>query len=306
MIHQYKNNGYNIVLDVNSGSVHVVDDMVYDIIGLYENNTLEQITDALKDRYSVQDIKEAYEEIGELKEAGQLFTEDIYEPYIDNFKDRPTVVKALCLHIAHDCNLACKYCFAEEGEYHGRRALMSYEVGKKALDFLVANSGSRKNLEVDFFGGEPTMNFEVVKQLVEYGRSIEEANNLNILAKNISIVSQTTFNLKKFQEIVEIFEKKGYDIKCLNTICNATEVRQTEARQIASQVDAMIVIGGKNSSNTQKLFEICKEECSNTYYIQTAEDMDFTAIRGMQRIGITAGASTPNNIIEEVQTRCQI
>ena len=163
MIHQYKNNGYNIVLDVNSGSVHVVDDMVYDIIGLYENNTLEQITDALRDRYSVQDIKEAYEEIGELKEAGQLFTEDIYEPYIDNFKDRPTVVKALCLHIAHDCNLACKYCFAEEGEYHGRRALMSYEVGKKALDFLVANSGSRKNLEVDFFGGEPTMNFEVVK-----------------------------------------------------------------------------------------------------------------------------------------------
>ena len=136
--------------------------------------------------------------------------------------------------------------------------------------------------------------------------SIEEANNLNILAKNISIVSQTTFNLKKFKEIVEIFEKKGYDIKCLNTICNATEVRHTEARQIASQVDAMIVIGGKNSSNTQKLFEICKEECSNTYYIQTAEDLDYTAIRGMQRIGITAGASTPKNIIEEVQTRCQI
>ena len=110
----------------------------------------------------------------------------------------------------------------------------------------------------------------------------------------------------EFKEIVEIFEKKGYDIKCLNTICNATEVRQTEARQIASQVDAMIVIGGKNSSNTQKLFEICKEECSNTYYIQTAEDLDYTAIRGMQRIGITAGASTPKNIIEEVQTRCQI
>lgn len=135
---------------------------------------------------------------------------------------------------------------------------------------------------------------------------VEEAKNINILSQKISIVSQTTFNLKKFQEIVEIFDKKGYDIKCLNTICNATEVRQTEARQIASQVDAMIVIGGKNSSNTQKLFEICKEECSNTYYIQTAEDMDFTTIRGMQRIGITAGASTPKNIIEEVQTRCQI
>ena len=179
MIHQYKNNGYNIVLDVNSGSVHVVDDMVYDIIGLYENNTLEQITDALRDRYSVQDIKEAYEEIGELKEAGQLFTEDIYEPYIDNFKDRPTVVKALCLHIAHDCNLACRYCFAEEGEYHGRRALMSYEVGKAALDFLIANSGNRRNLEVDFFGGEPTLNFQVVKDLVAYGREQEKIHNKN-------------------------------------------------------------------------------------------------------------------------------
>ena len=172
MIHQYKNNGYNIVLDVNSGSVHVVDDMVYDIIALYENNSEDKIIEELKDKYPVEDIKEACSEIAELKEAGQLFTEDIYEPYIDSFKDRPTVVKALCLHIAHDCNLACKYCFAEEGEYHGRRALMSFEVGKKALDFLVANSGSRRNLEVDFFGGEPTMNFEVVKQLVEYGLSL--------------------------------------------------------------------------------------------------------------------------------------
>ena len=128
-------------------------------------------------RYKEEDIKEAYEEITELKEAGSLFTEDIYENYIDSFKNRQPVVKALCLHIAHDCNLACQYCFAEEGEYHGRRALMSFEVGKKALDFLVANSGSRRNLEVDFFGGEPLMNWEVVKQLVEYGRSIEEANN---------------------------------------------------------------------------------------------------------------------------------
>ena len=177
MIHQYKNNGYNIVLDVNSGSVHVVDDIVYDIIALYENSSVDEIADKLKDKYKEEDIREACQEIEELKEEGQLFTEDIYEPYIDSFKDRPTVVKALCLHIAHDCNLACKYCFAEEGEYHGRRAMMSFEVGKKALDFLVANSGSRRNLEVDFFGGEPTMNFEVVKQLVEYGRSLEEANN---------------------------------------------------------------------------------------------------------------------------------
>ena len=177
MVHQYKNNGYNIVLDVNSGAVHVVDDVVYDTLELYEDNTLEEIIEKLEEKYPDYSVREAYSEITELKEAGQLFTEDIYENYIDSFKDRPTVVKALCLHIAHDCNLACKYCFAEEGEYHGRRALMSFEVGKKALDFLVANSGSRRNLEVDFFGGEPTMNFEVVKQLVEYGRSIEEANN---------------------------------------------------------------------------------------------------------------------------------
>ena len=119
------------------------------------------------------------------------------------------------------------------------------------------------------------------------------------------IVSQTTFNHNKFKYLVEIIRKKGYDITVVNTICNATHVRQVEAQKISSKVDGMIVIGGKNSSNTQKLFEICKEECSNTYYIQTAEDLDYTAIRGMQRIGITAGASTPKNIIEEVRTECQ-
>lgn len=183
MIHQYKNNGYNIVLDVNSGSVHVVDDVVYDVIacmvsGQMEHDTKEAATQKLlacdiKD-CDEEKLQEIIDEIYELKEAQQLFTDDIYEKSIDAFKNRETVVKALCLHIAHDCNLACKYCFAEEGEYHGRRALMSFEVGKKALDFLVANSGSRVNLEVDFFGGEPLMNWQVVKDLVAYGRSLEE------------------------------------------------------------------------------------------------------------------------------------
>ena len=179
MVHLYKNNGFNIAMDVNSGAIHVVDDIVYDMIPLCEKGkTVDEIAELLKDSYTIEDVKEAYSEIEELKNEGLLFTEDIYEPYIEDVtKKRQTVVKALCLHIAHDCNLACKYCFAEEGEYHGRRALMSFEVGKKALDFLVANSGSRRNLEVDFFGGEPLMNFDVVKQLVEYGRSIEEANN---------------------------------------------------------------------------------------------------------------------------------
>ena len=178
MIHRYKNNGYNIVLDVNSGSVHVVDEIVYDMVGLLdEGESEEEILTALKDRYQEEDIKTALEECAVLKKEQMLFTEDVYEKAIDSFKDRPTVVKALCLHIAHDCNLACRYCFAEEGEYHGRRAMMSYEVGKQALDFLIANSGNRKNLEVDFFGGEPLMNWKVVKDLVAYGRSQEKIHN---------------------------------------------------------------------------------------------------------------------------------
>ena len=175
MIHQYKSNGYNIVMDVESGAVHVVDDVTYDVIALFEDTETSKIVEQLSDKYDKADIEEAISEVNQLKEDGQLFTQDIYQPFIEEFKDkRQTVVKALCLHIAHDCNLACKYCFAEEGEYHGRRAMMSFEVGKKALDFLVANSGSRVNLEVDFFGGEPLMNWDVVKQLVEYGRSLEE------------------------------------------------------------------------------------------------------------------------------------
>lgn len=179
MIHQYKNNGYNIVLDVNSGAIHVVDDTTYDVIALYEEKDLPEIQAELKDKYPEELISECYEEVKELAEDGQLFTKDEYEDYIMDFKKRQTVVKALCLHIAHDCNLACRYCFAEEGEYHGRRELMSYEVGKAALDFLIANSGNRRNLEVDFFGGEPLMNFQVVKDLVAYGREQEKIHNKN-------------------------------------------------------------------------------------------------------------------------------
>ena len=189
MIHQYRNNGYNIVLDVNSGAVHVVDELCYDVIAhlaageepdeaaLDRPETLEGLLAALKDRYKEEEIREALEDVKELTREGRLFTRDVFEPMIDQVKQRKTVVKALCLHIAHDCNLACKYCFAEEGEYHGRRALMSYEVGKKALDFLIASSGNRRNLEVDFFGGEPPMNWQVVKDLVAYGREQEKIHN---------------------------------------------------------------------------------------------------------------------------------
>lgn len=190
MIHQYQNNGYNIVLDVNSGAVHVVDQEAYDVIKVLnrmnEDHTVETLkapetAEALKkelgEKYSETDLIDILEAVTELTEQGRLFTRDIYESFIDVVKQRKTVVKALCLHIAHDCNLACKYCFAEEGEYHGRRALMSYEVGKKALDFLIANSGTRRNLEVDFFGGEPLMNWQVVKDLVAYGREQEKLHD---------------------------------------------------------------------------------------------------------------------------------
>ncbi len=177
MVHQYKNNGYDIVLDVNSGAIHVVVDVTYDVIALYEGHTREEIVNSLRERYPETEVEEALDEVQMLVDNEELFTKDTYENYIMDFKKRPTVVKALCLHIAHDCNLACQYCFAEEGEYHGRRALMSFEVGKKALDFLIANSGNRRNLEVDFFGGEPLMNWQVVKDLVAYGREQEKLHD---------------------------------------------------------------------------------------------------------------------------------
>ena len=188
MIHQYVNNGYHIVLDVESGSVHVVDETAYRVIPIVEEalrqhiETREEILAYVSEKMQApagqgpeaEELAETVEEILALKDAGTLYSEDVYEKYIDGFQNRPTVVKALCLHIAHDCNLSCRYCFAAEGEYHGERAVMSLEVGKKALDFLVKNSGSRVNLEVDFFGGEPLMNWDVVKELVAYGRSLEE------------------------------------------------------------------------------------------------------------------------------------
>lgn len=180
MIHQYKLNGFNIVLDTYSGAVHCVDDLSYDIIEQYQEKSKEEIKQEMLEKYKEikeSDIEETFEEIENLIKTGKLFSKDIYEGKNLDLKKRDSVVKALCLHIAHTCNLNCEYCFAGQGKYHGEDALMSFEVGKQALDFLVKNSGTRKNLEVDFFGGEPLVNFEVVKQLVKYARSIEKENN---------------------------------------------------------------------------------------------------------------------------------
>ncbi|MDD6043717.1 MAG: thioether cross-link-forming SCIFF peptide maturase [Eubacteriaceae bacterium] len=185
MIHQYKLNGFNIVIDVYSGSVHVVDDVAYDIIQLFCEEEKETIIEKMLDKYGEQqdvtreELLEVFDDIEELKQQKKLFTEDIYEPRAFDLKNRHTEVKALCLHVAHTCNLNCSYCFASQGNFNGERGLMSFETGKRALDFLIENSGDRRNLEVDFFGGEPLMNWQVVKDLVRYAHSIEKEHNKN-------------------------------------------------------------------------------------------------------------------------------
>ncbi len=184
MIHQYKVNGYNIVIDAHSGAIHAVDDLVYDIIALYENNDADTITDKMLMKYArdsgltERDIAEAISEVEELIKAGKLFAPDCFEGLRDR-KNRSTEIKALCLHVSHACNLSCDYCFAGEGRYHGETALMTPEVGKKAIDFLIEHSGKRRNLEVDFFGGEPLLNWVVVRQIVDYAREIEKSKGKN-------------------------------------------------------------------------------------------------------------------------------
>ena len=183
MIHQYKLGGYNIVLDVCSGSVHAVDEIAYDIISMFEDHSRETVLTEVARKHvdvSGEDLIDCYEQVEGLKKAGKLFVPDTYEPMAGKLKRKTAgVVKALCLHIAHTCNLNCSYCFASQGKYNGERAVMSFEVGKRALDFLIENSGTRRNLEVDFFGGEPLMNFQVVKDLVAYARSVEKQHNKN-------------------------------------------------------------------------------------------------------------------------------
>ena len=185
MVHQYKLNGYNIVLDTCSGSVHLVDDVAYDVIALYQEKSREEIVQELLAKYAgrpdvtAADLDQCLEDVASLKAAGKLWSPDIYEEMAFDFKNRNHVIKALCLHVAHTCNLNCSYCFAAQGRYQGERALMSLEVGKRAMEFLIENSGTRRNLEVDFFGGEPLMNWQMVKDLVAYCRQREKETGKN-------------------------------------------------------------------------------------------------------------------------------
>lgn len=184
MIHQYKFDNLNIVLDVASGSIHAVDEIAYDIIGLFESKDRAAVVNEVFDKYkgvvSKSEVEECYDQVLELKNDGTLFAKDVYVDVADTLKNKSKgIVKALCLHVAHTCNLNCSYCFASQGKYHGDRAIMSLEVGKRALDFLIENSGTRRNLEVDFFGGEPLMNFQIIKDLVAYAREIEKKHGKN-------------------------------------------------------------------------------------------------------------------------------
>ena len=227
MIHQYKLNGYNIVLDVFSGSVHITDDAAYDAIRyIDEGKTKEEAAALLMEEYSGRGITEAdiadiFSDIAELRETGKLFTEDIYRDSRYDMKQRNTVIKALCLLVAHTCNLNCEYCFASQGKFKGSSGLMNFETGKRALDFLVENSGFRKNLEVDFFGGEPLMNFEVCKQLVAYARSIEKEKNKNFR------FTLTTNGVGITDEVIEWANKE----------CFTTKLPMIHVDDLASYVD---------------------------------------------------------------------
>lgn len=287
MIHQYKMGGYNIVLDPNSGSVHSVDEVAYDIIGMYESHTPEEITKEIVDRYgekegvTPEDVAEVLKDIENLKKEGKLFSEDTYQNLAIDFKNRPTVIKAMCLHIAHDCNLACKYCFAGEGEYCGDRSLMSFEVGKQAFDFLIANSGTRKNLEVDFFGGEPLMNFEVVKQLVAYAREQEKIHNKNFR------FTLTTNGVLLDEEVMDFANKEMY-----NVVLSLDGRKETNDRMRVSR-------NGKGSYDliVPKFKEMVKRRGDKEYYIRgtyTHYNTDFTKdILHMADLGFTKLAMEP-------------
>ena len=269
MIHQYQLNCYNIVLDVYSGSVHVVDPLAYDVIALYETTDREEIVRRMLEKYGEQpdvteeEVWETIRAVDRLKEDGKLFAPDQYEGMAFDFKARNTVIKALCLHVAHTCNLTCDYCFASQGKYQGERALMSFDVGKQALDFLIAHSGSRKNLEVDFFGGEPLMNWEVVKKLVAYARQQEPIHNKKFR------FTLTTNGMLLNEEVDDFLNKEMHNV--VLSLDGRKEIHDRLRR----------TVGGKGSYDVivPKFQQLAKSRNEQGYYVRgtfTHYNTDFT------------------------------
>ncbi|MCI6739334.1 MAG: thioether cross-link-forming SCIFF peptide maturase [Bacteroidales bacterium] len=287
MIHAYQMNGYNIILDVFSGSVHVVDDVAYDLIQLYETLPKEEVIARLLEKYAGRadvtraELEDCLADVEELKAAGKLYAPDAYADRAFDLKNRSTVIKALCLHVAHTCNLTCDYCFASQGKYHGERALMSFEVGKQALDFLIAHSGSRVNLEVDFFGGEPLMNWEVVKQLVAYGRSQEEPCHKKFR------FTLTTNGMLVNDEVIDFCNKEMHNV--VLSLDGRKEVHDRLRR----------TVGGKGSYDVivPKFQEFAARREGKNYYVRgtyTRDNLDFTNdIFHMADLGFTELSMEP-------------
>lgn len=269
MIHQYKLNGYNIVLDTYSGSVHVVDDLAYDIIELYEDTPAEAILALMLEKHgpgsgiSETDIMDTIADIEELKDDGQLFTEDEFEGLSIDLRNRTTYVKALCLNVAHTCNLSCEYCFASQGKYNGNRAIMSYEVGQRAIDYLLENSGHHRNLDVDFFGGEPLMALKVVKQIVAYARSKEQEYNKTFR------FTFTTNGMLLNDEVTEFLNREMYNV-----------VLSLDGRkEVHDRLRTTITGKGSYDYIVPKFQEFVKRRGEQEYYIRgtyTGNNVDFT------------------------------
>jgi len=262
MIHKFSMMGTNIVVDVNSGAVHVVDDISFDILDYYKNFTAGEIKNKLAHKYNADEIDEALREIESLEAEGLLFSEDPYKEYVSSM-DRKSVVKALCLHISHDCNLRCKYCFASTGNFGGQRNMMSLEVGKKAIDFLISESGNRKNLEIDFFGGEPMMNFDVVKGIIEYARQKEKEHNKNFR------FTLTTNGLLLNDE----------NIKYINENMQNIELSIDGRKEVNDRMRIRIDGSGCYDDILPKFKYVAESRNQDNYYVRgtfTRENMDFS------------------------------
>ncbi len=287
MIHQYKLKGYNIILDIFSGSVHLVDEVAYDIIAMFETNTKEEIVAQMLARYghmedvTKEELELCIEDVQGLKDAKKLFTTDTYQGLASNYKKGQNVIKAMCIHIAHTCNLTCSYCFAGQGKYKGENALMSFETGKAAFDFLIANSGTRKNLEVDFFGGEPLMNFKVVKQLVEYARSIEKEHNKNFR------FTLTTNGVLLNDEIIDYLNKEMHNV-----------VLSLDGRKFVHDKYRVDAFGrGSYDNIVPKFKNLVEKRNGKNYYMRgtyTKDNLDFTSdVIHMANLGFTELSMEP-------------